>query len=717
MLWRLVLLALWAWPWALAGDQHADTTFDLFSLSNINRKTIGAKQFRGPDPGVPAYRFVRFDYIPPVNSDDLGRIVKVMRQKDGFFLMAQLKQDRKSQGTLLALEGPGASQRQFEIISNGPRDTLDLAYWVEGARHMVSLEDVGLADSQWKNVTVQVAGETYSLYVGCDLIDSFTLDEPFYEQLTVDRSRMYVARGASRESHFRGLLQNVYLVFENSVEDVLRKKGCRQGPEAEANAIHEHTETLHLSPHLTTDFVGHGVQKRPDVCTHSCEELSNMMSELSGLRLMVNQLSKNLERVSDDNQFLLELIGGPLKTRNVSGCLQDGRFFAENETWVMDSCTSCTCKKFKTICHQISCPPANCANPSFIDGECCPSCSLSGEAEAGWSPWAEWTQCSVTCGVGTQQRGRSCDVTSHACRGASIQTRACALDKCDTRIRQDGGWSHWSPWSSCSATCGAGNVTRIRLCNSPTPQMGGKSCRGGGRETRPCEAAPCPVDGRWSPWSPWSACTVTCAGGIRERSRVCNSPEPQHGGKDCVGDLKEHQMCNKRSCPIDGCLSNPCFPGTECTSFADGSWSCGSCPVGFLGNGTHCEDLDECAVVTDICFSTSKVSRCVNTLPGFHCLPCPPRYKGSQPFGVGLDAARTEKQVCEPENPCKDKTHSCHKHAECIYLGHFSDPMYKCECQTGYAGDGLICGEDSDLDGWPNSNLVCATNATYHCIK
>lgn len=31
-------------------------------------------------------------------------------------------------------------------------------------------------------------------------------------------------------------------------------------------------------------------------------------------------------------------------------------------------------QKFKTVCHQISCPPATCANPSLVEGECCPSC-------------------------------------------------------------------------------------------------------------------------------------------------------------------------------------------------------------------------------------------------------------------------------------------------------------------------------------------------------
>uniref|UniRef100_A0A8C5UZN7 Thrombospondin-2 n=1 Tax=Microcebus murinus TaxID=30608 RepID=A0A8C5UZN7_MICMU len=717
MLWGLVLVSLWAWPSAQAAGQDEDTSFDLLSLSNINRKTIGAKQFRGPDPVAPAFRFVRFDHLPPVGADALRRIAALSRRRDGFFLSAQLRQDRKTRGTLLALDGPGEAQRQFEIVSNGPADTLDLAYWADGARHVLSLEDVGLADSRWKNVTVQVAGETYSLYVGCDLIDSFALDEPFYEHLQPERSRMYVAKGAARDSHFRGLLQNVHLVFENSVEDVLSKKGCQQSQGAELNAISENTETLHLSPHVTTEYVGAGAAPRPPVCERSCEELGTMISELSGLHVLVNQLNENLKRVSNDNQFLWELVGGPPKTRNVSACWQDGRFFAENETWVVDSCTSCTCKKFKTICHQISCPPATCANPSFLEGECCPSCFHALDGEEGWSPWAEWTECSVTCGSGTQQRGRSCDVTSNTCLGPSIQTRACSLGKCDTRVRQDGGWSHWSPWSSCSATCGVGNITRIRLCNSPVPQMGGRSCKGSGRETKACQGVPCPVDGRWSPWSPWSACSVTCAGGIRERARVCNSPEPQHGGKACVGDVVERQMCNRRSCPVDGCLSNPCFPGAQCSSFPDGSWSCGSCPSGFLGNGTHCEDLDECALVPDVCFSTGKAPRCVNTQPGFHCLPCPPRYRGNQPVAVGLDAARTEKQVCEPENPCKDRTHRCHRHAECIYLGHFSDPMYKCECQTGYAGDGLICGEDSDLDGWPNLSLVCATNASYHCVK
>lgn len=116
--------------------------------------------------------------------------------------VASIRQDRASRGTLIGLEGPDG-RRQFEIVSNGRANTLDIFYSVDGSQNVVSFEDVDLSDSQWKNITLHVHGENANLFVGCNLIDSFILDEPFYEHLQAEGNRMYVARGSIRENHFR----------------------------------------------------------------------------------------------------------------------------------------------------------------------------------------------------------------------------------------------------------------------------------------------------------------------------------------------------------------------------------------------------------------------------------------------------------------------------------------------------------------------------------
>ena len=42
---------------------------------------------------------------------------------------------------------------------------------------------------------------------------------------------------------------------------------------------------------------------------------------------------------------------------------------------------------------------------------------------------------------------------------------------------------------------------------------------------------------------------MTCAGGAQKRMRSCNRPSPQNGGKPCVGVCLETRSCNHRACP------------------------------------------------------------------------------------------------------------------------------------------------------------------------
>ena len=59
------------------------------------------------------------------------------------------------------------------------------------------------------------------------------------------------------------------------------------------------------------------------------------------------------------------------------------------------------------------------------------------------------------------------------------------------------------------------------------------------------------VDGGWSSWSKPSACSTTCEDGVITYTRLCNQPQPQHGGKECPGDDEKQEKCSNPNvlCP------------------------------------------------------------------------------------------------------------------------------------------------------------------------
>ena len=101
----------------------------------------------------------------------------------------------------------------------------------------------------------------------------------------------------------------------------------------------------------------------------------------------------------------------------------------------------------------------------------------------------DWSKCSLTCGGGTKQRSRTCQVPTEEiryglrrnrkglrngrnnnlleenddkkpCPGASTMVLFCNLDKCPPNTN----WGSWGPWSECSKNCGGGTKTRKRTC-------------------------------------------------------------------------------------------------------------------------------------------------------------------------------------------------------------------------------------------------------------
>ncbi|XP_065651968.1 semaphorin-5A-like [Hydra vulgaris] len=149
-----------------------------------------------------------------------------------------------------------------------------------------------------------------------------------------------------------------------------------------------------------------------------------------------------------------------------------------------------------------------CWDPSIYE---CKTCCC----RAFWSPWSNWTSCNASYGFTNRTRVCNSSTIIDECEGNKFEVKECFAF-----------WSQWSNWTSCNASHGF--TSRTRECNSSTII---DECKGNKFEVKECFAF-------WSQWSNWTSCNVTH--GFINRTRECNSSSFIYG---CYGNSSEVKKC------------------------------------------------------------------------------------------------------------------------------------------------------------------------------
>uniref|UniRef100_A0A7N8XH57 ADAMTS-like 4 n=1 Tax=Mastacembelus armatus TaxID=205130 RepID=A0A7N8XH57_9TELE len=195
-----------------------------------------------------------------------------------------------------------------------------------------------------------------------------------------------------------------------------------------------------------------------------------------------------------------------------------------------------------------------------------------------------WSECSVSCGRGVQQRQLQCR-QSFGTRSTMVHPQRCAhltppesTQPCQLLL-----CSHWevsSDWSTCSVDCGLGRRTRsVRCVSDQGSVVNDKECNSRLRPqgSEECNMGPCVTNWYFTDWS--KTCSAQCGPGVQKREVVCltrGGVREGGGGGECVGD---------KPAEMKACNGGPCVP---VTMWYSSPWTQCNVPC---GNGTQRRDI------------------------------------------------------------------------------------------------------------------------------
>uniref|UniRef100_A0A8C7HLX5 ADAM metallopeptidase with thrombospondin type 1 motif 9 n=1 Tax=Oncorhynchus kisutch TaxID=8019 RepID=A0A8C7HLX5_ONCKI len=145
----------------------------------------------------------------------------------------------------------------------------------------------------------------------------------------------------------------------------------------------------------------------------------------------------------------------------------------------------------------------------------------------------------------------------------------------------------------------------------------GKHCKHG--QCIPKEHDATPVDGAWGGWSPFGSCSRTCGGGIKIAVRECNQPVPKNGGKYCVGRRMKFRSCNSEPCS----KQKKDFREEQCAAFDGRHFNINGLPpnVRWVPKYSGIQMKDRCKLFCRVAGSTAYYQLRDRVIDGTPCGP------------------------------------------------------------------------------------------------